>query len=170
MDIRSFIVAEMAHPPSHLHADPTPAIDPLLLECELHRIDPLVALAVCYIESGYNPRAVSGVGARGLMQIMPATAHWLAEQLGIPYSGPESLFEPELNVRLGVGYLASLYAEFTRSWPLALTAYNRGPTATHRLLAANGGALPERVLQSYANLVLARYYDFVRRMGPTVAV
>jgi soluble lytic murein transglycosylase-like protein len=97
-------------------------------------------LAVMRTESGFFNRARSRVGALGLMQIMPATGEMLARQLGIDWKGPETLFDPVVNVRLGVAYLTQLHARYG-SWQRALAAYNWGPGAIDRRLR-RGRRLP----------------------------
>ncbi len=69
-------------------------------ECTEHDIDPSLVLAVIQVESAGYHRAMSHVGALGLMQIMPATGETLARDLGMEWHGPEMLFDPVVNVRL----------------------------------------------------------------------
>lgn len=84
-------------------------------------------LAVSRQESAFNPRAVSGSGARGLMQLMPATAHQVARQLKVAYA-PKRLTEDAIyNATLGGAYLAELLDRFDGSYVLSLAAYNAGP-------------------------------------------
>ena len=89
-------------------------------------LDPALVLTVIQAESGGRPRAVSRAGARGLMQLMPATAEDVATRHGIRLSGPDDLFDPALNVRLGTLYLASLKRFFADDPRLYLAAYNAG--------------------------------------------
>ena len=91
-----------------------------------HRIDPLLVAAVMRVESGFNPRAVSAKGARGLMQLMPETAEWVAQQMGLEPFALDMLFDPEVNVALGVWYLADLWRLFDGNTVLVLAAYNGG--------------------------------------------
>jgi soluble lytic murein transglycosylase-like protein len=71
-------------------------------------VDPALIYAVIKKESNFKPGSVSGVGATGLMQLMPATASMLANGRGLPGS---PLTEPEVNIRLGAAYLSSLQSE-----------------------------------------------------------
>jgi soluble lytic murein transglycosylase-like protein len=116
------------------------AAEAVIAEAERNRLDPALVLAVMHTESGYYNFARSPVGALGLMQIMPATGEMLAREAGIPWRGPDMLFEPALNLRLGTRYLAFLHARYG-SWPRALAAYNWGPAAIDRRLA-EGETLP----------------------------
>ena len=92
---------------------------------ESRRTDPFLVAAVIKHESKFEPRARSDGGARGLMQLMPATAEWIARQLGEPFT-EEYLYDPALNIRYGVWYLAELEREFGGNDILALAAYNAG--------------------------------------------
>lgn len=89
-------------------------------------VDPFLVWAVMREESGFRPEAVSSSGACGLMQLLPSTARWIAEEkLRIPYSD-ELLFDPDYNIRLGTWYLRYLLEQFGEvAW--AVAAYNGGP-------------------------------------------
>jgi peptidoglycan lytic transglycosylase len=89
-------------------------------------LDPFFVAAVVREESSYYPRAVSRAGARGLMQLMPATAQPLAENRGLAFRNGSLLDEPGPNVQLGTSFLAGLVREFGDP-RLALAAYNAGP-------------------------------------------
>jgi soluble lytic murein transglycosylase len=88
-------------------------------------LDPLLLWAVMREESRYDPEALSYVGARGLMQVMPPTQDWIAEQWGeeIP---PGAAFNPETNVRMGAWFLRFLFDYFEDDLELTLAAYNGG--------------------------------------------
>lgn len=85
--------------------------------------------AVIVVESGFDPKAVSPKGARGLMQLMPATARAY---------GARDASDPAQNVRAGARYLAELIARYESDLELALAAYNAGETAVER----HGGRVP----------------------------
>lgn len=88
-------------------------------------LDPYLLASLIYVESRFNPQAVSIRGARGLMQIMPDTGAWIAQEMrGINYEN-DLLFDPEINIFLGSWYLANLYKEFANIY-LSLAAYNAG--------------------------------------------
>jgi soluble lytic murein transglycosylase len=88
--------------------------------------EPLV-LAVIRQESGYRVDAVSGAGARGLMQLMPATAKGVSDRLGLPYSPDRLVSDPSYNMTLGQAYLGSMIGTFDGSYVRGLAAYNAGP-------------------------------------------
>lgn len=96
-------------------------------ECENYELDPFLILAMIQVESRFDPIAVSNRGAIGLMQVMPGTAHLIAEELGISINAGKSLYDPLINVRLGIYYF-SLLTERFESTHDALVAYNVGPT------------------------------------------
>jgi soluble lytic murein transglycosylase len=88
-------------------------------------VDPLLLWAVMREESRYDPEALSYVGARGLMQVMPSTQDWIAEQLGeeIP---PGEAFTAETGIRMGAWFLRFLLDYFEDDLELAIAAYNGG--------------------------------------------
>lgn len=94
-------------------------------QAEKFNLDPLFVAAVIRQESGFRPNARSKVGAVGLMQLMPKTGTWAAEQLGIKNFKVEQLQDPETNIRLGCWYLRYLFQQF-REPAKVLAAYNGG--------------------------------------------
>ena len=125
-------------------ADRGPEIDPrsrvaiadVLMAAEREQgLDALLALAVMEQESGFRPTAVSSQGALGLMQIHPFVGRSVAEELGIPWKGRVTLFDPVTNVRIGTSYLVEMLGRFGKR-ELALTAYNMGPNRLDQLLAS----------------------------------
>lgn len=125
-------------------------------ESRARGIEPRLVLAVMEVESRFDAFAVSSGGAMGLMQILPSTGKALAKQLGMPWHGPRTLFDPEANVRLGVAYLDQLRRRFGRL-EAALAAYNWGPGTIGRRVR-RGAPLPagytERVMQAYSEAAL----------------
>lgn len=103
-------------------------------------LDHRLVEAVIQVESGYNARAMSRKGARGLMQLMPATARDL---------GVSDVFDPDQNVGGGTRYLRSMLDSFGRL-ELALAAYNAGPTAVQRY----GGVPPYAETRDYVSKVM----------------
>ena len=105
-------------------------------------LDADLVCVVIFAESRYRVDAVSPRGAMGLMQLMPATASWIAEQTGLPQPTPEDLMSAALNVRLGTWYLRYLIDRFG-DVELALMAYNAGPTNVDRWLASGESPFQE---------------------------
>jgi len=94
--------------------------------------------AIMREESGYQPSAISPVGARGLLQLMPSTGAHLARGAGIEGFSAEALFTPETNLRLGAVYLDDLVRRFGGRLSAAIASYNAGPEAVSRWLEARG--------------------------------
>jgi soluble lytic murein transglycosylase len=88
-------------------------------------VDPLLIWAIMHQESRFDPEALSYVGARGLMQVMPSTQDWIAEQMGEDVS-PGDGFTPEASVRMGAWFLRFLLDYFDGDLELAIAAYNGG--------------------------------------------
>jgi soluble lytic murein transglycosylase-like protein len=102
-------------------ATPTPEISSLVDKTAgEHQVDPKLVHAIIQVESGYNPRALSRKGARGLMQLIPATA----ARFGVRNS-----YNPEQNIEGGVTYLKYLLDLFGGNVPLSVAAYNAGENA-----------------------------------------
>ena len=93
-------------------------------------IDPELAFRLVKLESDFNPRATSHVGAIGLTQVMPATARYYVK--GITAEG---LYDPNTNLRVGFRYLRGLVKEYKGDVNLALLVYNRGPVAVEKARA-----------------------------------
>ncbi len=104
---------------------------------EAARLDPAIVLALMRQESSFDEQAVSPSGARGLMQLMPATAETVSRQIGQPSTLAALTADPQLNMRLGTAYLAELSTRFG-SLPLALAAYNAGPNRVREWVEENG--------------------------------
>lgn len=97
----------------------------IIQEAKQAQLDPSLVAAVINVESRWRADAVSRKGAKGLMQLMPTTAEWIAEKTGQAGVTEQDLFLPETNIRLGVSYLTDLLTHFG-SETLALAAYNGG--------------------------------------------
>jgi soluble lytic murein transglycosylase len=100
-------------------------------------LEPALVFSIIRQESEFNPRATSPAGARGLMQLMPATARETARKLGLGFAVPR-LFEPDYNITLGSDYLARLVSGFDGSYILAMAGYNAGPANVRKWIARFG--------------------------------
>lgn len=98
-----------------------------------HDFKPAYIAALIYVESKFASQAVSQKGARGLMQIMPGTGVWIAGELEWDGFDEELLYDPEINITMGVWYLANLRKEFGDD-VAALAAYNAGRGNVRRWL------------------------------------
>lgn len=91
-----------------------------------NQVDPALVASVILVESKFDRQASSHRGAVGLMQIMPDTAAWIAEEMELPGYSPEQLGDVHLNIQMGTWYLAYLLKEYDGNKVLALAAYNAG--------------------------------------------
>jgi len=113
-----------------------------------HAIDPLLLHAIARVESRHDPRAVSHAGARGLMQVMPATG----ARFGV--AEPQALHHAPTNLDVSARYLRVLDRRFEGRLPLVLAAYNAGEGAVER----HGRRIPPYAeTQSYVRQVLTEY-------------
>jgi len=101
-------------------------------------VAPELALAIARRESEFNPVVESGVGAKGLMQLMPQTAKAVANSLELDFKVGQLLTDWRYNVRLGTAYLAELQEEFGKSPILISVGYNAGPHRARRWITAFG--------------------------------
>lgn len=97
-----------------------------------HGLDEAWIYGLMRQESRFVEHARSSVGAQGLMQIMPATARWIADQLGLKRGAHAAVWQPETNIRFGTFYLKHVYDSLHRSPVLATAAYNAGPGRARR--------------------------------------
>jgi soluble lytic murein transglycosylase len=98
---------------------------------------PLI-LAMTRQESAFDHEAVSSAGARGMMQLMPATASHIAKALRIPFSASRLLSDRHYNITLGRHYLEGLLSDFSGSYVLAIAAYNAGPSRVRQWIRDYG--------------------------------
>jgi soluble lytic murein transglycosylase len=99
-------------------------------------------------ESGFKPDALSGVGARGVLQLMPETAARMARDLGRPEPHVDDLYQPALNVQLGAHLLGGLVREFSGRLPAAIGGYNAGSAVVGRWLAKDGSLAEDEWIES----------------------
>lgn len=93
-------------------------------------------------ESQFDYTAVSPVGARGMMQVMPATAAGVARKIGLYYRPDALTSDPDYNIKIGSAYLDELVQRYNGSYPLAVAAYNAGPGRVNQWLSDIGDPRP----------------------------
>lgn len=98
----------------------------VIAAAEKEQVPPSLVASVILAESKYKNTAESETGALGLMQLMPDTARWVAQQVGHGNYTDRQLKEPTINIELGTWYLGHLLKEFNGDQVLALAAYNAG--------------------------------------------
>jgi soluble lytic murein transglycosylase len=104
-------------------------------------VDPFLLLSVMKQESAFDHMALSRSGAVGLMQMIPPTGEEVKKELNSDADIPSDLNDPATNVRFCAYYLNRLLKKYNGSVPLALAAYNAGPTRINQFMAARGGVL-----------------------------
>jgi soluble lytic murein transglycosylase len=141
-----------------------------LTTADFDSLDPLFVGALIMAESDWNPHAFSRVGARGLMQLMPDTGRRVAESIGVAVSSDDHLFDPALNLKLGVTYLGELSRRFEGRLPLVLASYNAGEDEVSKWWAKHDGDdieefianIPFRETRRYVQRVYVYYAEYQR--------
>ncbi|MGL5720627.1 MAG: lytic transglycosylase domain-containing protein [Alphaproteobacteria bacterium] len=136
-----------------------------------------LVMAVIHRETRFNPQSVGDAGERGLMQIMPQTAHMEAKALGLNHH-PDKLFEPSYNIKLGMAHLTRHLSRFNNSYILGIAAYNAGDTAVSRWVETMGNphqgkldvvdwieSIPYGVTRDYVQRVLENLTIYRARLG-----
>lgn len=125
-------------------------------------------LGITRQESIMNPLAVSPVGARGLMQIMPGTAKLISKKNGYEYKGVNSLFDPKVNILFGASYIRELLGKFNNNRIYVAASYNAGPGRALRWqsqddvkrdMATYVESIPFDETRNYVQKVI--FYDFM---------
>ncbi|HSA86856.1 MAG TPA: transglycosylase SLT domain-containing protein [Nitrospira sp.] len=136
-------------------------------------VDPFLVAAIIREESQYDRRAVSRVGAIGLMQVMPATASAVAQQHRLPSPSREDLFDQETNIRIGARYVEQLFAQFAGNIVHTIAAYNAGPIAVGTWATTFQGRSEDEFVEliqyqetrQYVKRVLRSYKEYLRLAG-----
>lgn len=140
---------------------PTPYDSPVEQAAKQHQVDPTWIYGIMRRESAFAEAAASGAGALGLMQLMPATAKYIARKTGIRYR-KKQLTQPGVNIQLGAAYLGYLLDKFDGNQVLATASYNAGPNAVKRWLPEQGNvpaarwitAIPYKETRDYVKSVI----------------
>lgn len=142
-----------------------------------HDVPLSFVMALIAVESAFDVRATSPADARGLMQLLPGTGAEWAQRLGLPWDGPDTLYDPVTNVQLGIRYLRYLGDRFDDNWTQAAAAYCYGPGRMRRILGETGGLLPERrqvypkrVWSAWTKLPAVARADLARSLDSALAM
>lgn len=144
--------------------------DVLAHEATEHRVDPAFSSGLIRQESTFDPEAVSGAGARGLMQVMPAVGRQLSRRLGWPLWDPVLLFQPDVSLTLGHYHLGNLFDRYKEEVQV-LVAYNAGGNKIAQWQRRRGTQdwevfverIPFAETRDYVRIVL-RNEEYYRRM------
>lgn len=122
--------------------------------------------AIARQESQFDRAAMSRVGARGLMQLMPGTAAETARKIGLPYQQSSLTEDPQYNIMLGSSYFQRMLSYYGGSYPLAVAAYNAGPGNVNRWIARIGDPrLPGTdIVQWIENIPISETRGYVQRV------
>ncbi|MEO7105141.1 MAG: transglycosylase SLT domain-containing protein [Rhodoferax sp.] len=126
-------------------------------------LDPAYVYGLIRQESRFIMDAKSGVGASGLMQVMPATAKWTAKKIGLTTFQPHHIIDRETNIAIGTGYLKLVLDSFDGSMPLAAAAYNAGPGRPRIWRGQTGAPLMEAAIWA-ENVPFTETRDYVKKV------
>lgn len=129
----------------------------IILESRRRNLDPALVAAIIRQESGFNPRATSSAGARGLMQVMPSVGRAVARSIDIPEWRTDLLYQPDINLQLGIRHLEAFISRYDA--PYALAAYNAGESRLVRWLRRRGARDPELFVE---RIPFTETRDYVR--------
>lgn len=144
----------------------------------LSGVNPYLVAAIIREESQYDVRAVSRVGAIGLMQVMPATANQVAQRHHLPAVTREDLFDQETNIRIGARYVEQLLGQFSGDVIHTIAAYNAGPIVVGNWAGQHKGRsqdefvelIPFQETRQYVKRVLRSFKEYLRLAGSAVPV
>ncbi len=147
------------------HRFPMPFKDAVLARSKEINLDPAYVYGLIRQESRFVMDARSGVGASGLMQVMPATAKWTAKKIGLQGFSADQLGNRDTNIAIGTGYLKLVLDSFDGAMPLAAAAYNAGPSRARRWRAPKDGDGPNLEGAIWAeNIPFSETRDYVKKV------
>ena len=131
-----------------------------------YKLDEALIFAVIKAESGFDEKAVSRSGAIGLMQLMPSTAKWIADEIGKVDFSDNDLFDAETNIEFGCFYLNYLFKRFN-DMKVVICAYNAGETVVGDWLDDNGRLNEENILYKETAVYLSKvlkYFEYYKNL------
>jgi soluble lytic murein transglycosylase len=153
---------------------PFPYFQTIISWSQQRQLNPILVTSLIRQESRFEKEIRSPVGAVGLMQVMPETGKWIAEQLKIP---KYSLTDPQDNIKMGTWYLNHTHEEYSNNSLLAIASYNAGPGNVTQWLGKYRTSdpdvfvekIPFRETQGYVESVFGNYWNYLRLYDPDVA-
>ena len=142
---------------------PMPFKNAVLTRTKQIGLDPAYVYGLIRQESRFIMDARSGVGASGLMQVMPATARWTAKKIGLTEFQPHHITDRDTNIAIGTGYLKLVLDTFGGSMPMAAAAYNAGPNRPRMWRGQSGGPVWEAAIWA-ENVPFAETRDYVKKV------
>jgi soluble lytic murein transglycosylase len=152
---------------------PFPFEDNILKWSEARQLNPLLVTALIRQESRFEPEIESSAGALGLMQVMPETGKYVAQQIGLQNY---SLTNPENNINLGTFYLDYTHRKYNNNSMLAVASYNAGPNAVAKWVARYGlkdpdefvEQIPYQETKGYVESVFGNYWNYMLIYNPEI--
>ena len=126
-------------------------------------LDPAYVYGLIRQESRFIMDARSGVGAAGLMQVMPPTASWTAKKIGLTDFKPHQITDRDTNIAIGTGYLKLVLDDFAGSMPMAAAAYNAGPSRPRNWRGQPGAPVLEAAIWA-ENVPFNETRDYVKKV------
>ena len=142
---------------------PMPFKNAVLARTKQIGLDPAYVYGLIRQESRFIMDARSGVGAAGLMQVMPATARWTAKKIGLTDFQAHQITDRDTNIAIGTGYLKLVLDTFGGSMPMAAAAYNAGPNRPRMWRGQSGGPVWEAAIWA-ENVPFAETRDYVKKV------
>ena len=142
---------------------PMPFKAAVLARAQSIGLEPAYVYGLIRQESRFVMDARSGVGASGLMQVMPATAKWTAKKIGMNDFAPAKLADRDTNIAIGTAYLKLVLDSFDGSMPLAAAAYNAGPSRARAWRGASGAPVLEAAIWA-ENIPFNETRDYVKKV------
>ena len=145
---------------------PMPFADDIHSAARAQGLEPALVFGLIRQETRFMPQLKSSVGASGLMQVMPATARWVAKRINLPWDNPALINDPTTNLKLGTAYLRMVLDDLGGSQAMAAAAYNAGPGRPRRW---REGPLLETAVWA-ENIPFAETRDYVKKVLSNAAV
>lgn len=153
---------------------PFPYLEEIEAWSQERQLNPLLVTALIRQESRFMPGIRSSVGATGLMQVMPETATWIAEQIKLKQF---QLNDPNDNIKLGTWYLDYTHQEYSGNSMLAIASYNAGPGAVAGWVTKKGMGDPDEFVENipynetrgYVKSVFENYWNYLRLYNPEIS-
>lgn len=153
---------------------PLPFLGPITNWSKARELNPLLVMALIRQESRFQPQIRSAVGATGLMQVMPETANWIAQQIKLPRY---KLDNPNDNIKLGTWYLDYTHQEYQDNSMLAVASYNAGPGNVADWAKKSGQGDPDAFVEAipfpetlgYVKAVFENYWNYQRLYNPEIS-
>ena len=142
---------------------PMPFQDAVVRRAQEIGLEPAYVYGLIRQESRFLMDAKSGVGASGLMQVMPATAKWTARKIGLSTFQPHQINDRDTNIAIGTGYLKLVLDNFAGSLPLAAAAYNAGPNRPRLWRGQSGAPTVEAAIWA-ENVPFNETRDYVKKV------